>query len=813
MLRNYLAAALRNLLRNKLVSLINIVGLAVGFAAAILIALYLRYQLSFDEFLPGHQQVYRLSLTVKQAGSPPVIWDAADFFMAERLKLDYPEVEMVARMVGPFVSVRHREAEFQEQVTCADADFFRILPFPVLEGDLATALNSPDGLVITRTMARKYFGDEDALGQTLEIDRHIVMRVRAVIEDLPGNTQFNIKMVASTEAAFSGLKFIETLRNQPGAFIPGAATYFRLRQGAGIERIKADAPNFIKRHYLQALGAESTLDIYPLTQVHLAPPGRWPMTPPMNPRTLWTLALVGLLVILIAAINFVNLMTARAAQRAVEVGVRKSAGARRSDLIAQFLGESCLYVFAAALVAMALVELALPAFNTMVSTGDFMYQDATVTFQYWKQPALAAVLVLAAVVVALLAGAYPAFVMSAMRPANALHRGTASIGVARVRQWLVVLQLAILIALLFATAVIHRQTSFAVNEGLRIDRDQVVLLHFSQTPSEAIKEALARIPGVRAVTAAAAAPTNYDIAAANFSHAPGLPPVTLQVSGIDYNFFEFYGLRPLAGRWPSRDRGTDLFVFDSAQHVSVWLSESAVRALGISSPVAAVGESLTPFWPPQNIPPASITIAGVVPDFPVNSIRGEIQPVIYFVQPGFLRIASIRLKGEQIPETLSAIDAVWKKLGEPRAVARWFLDEYYNRMYIDIIHQQRVLGSLCVVAVFLACLGLFGLSIYTAQRRTQEIGIRKVMGASTGDVMRLLLWAFTKPVFWASLIAWPVAAWLMRRWLAGFVYRVDLGWWLLPIASLLALTVALATVSVQSYLVARAKPAGALRYQ
>jgi len=245
----------------------------------------------------------------------------------------------------------------------------------------------------------------------------------------------------------------------------------------------------------------------------------------------------------------------------------------------------------------------------------------------------------------------------------------------------------------------------------------------------------------------------------------------------------------------------------------VWVNESAVRALGFSSPTAAIGEQLKGFYGPEMQPPGTITIAGVVPDFPVDSVRTQIEPAMYIVAPEYANLVSIRLAGTRIPETLAAIDEVWKRLGEPRPVSRLFLDQYYHRMYIDIIQQQRVLSLLCGVAVFLACLGLFGLSIYTAQRRTKEIGIRKVMGASTSDVMRLLLWAFAKPVFWASLIAWPVAAWLMRRWLAGFVYRVDLGWWLLPIASLLALAVALATVSVQSYLVARARPAGALRYQ
>jgi len=815
MLHNYLMAALRNLTRNKLVSIINIAGLAIGFAAAILIGLYIRYQLSYESFLPGHERVYRLSLTINRPGTTPDIQDGADFLMSERLKLDYPEVEMSARIIGQFPSVRRGNTEFQENVFSADADFFRIMPFPTLAGDLATALDSPDGLVITRGIMQKYFGDEDAIGQTLELNRNESLRVLAVIEDLPGNTSFNFKMVASGKAKFSALRSLDSLRDRPNVFVPNVQTYFRLRDHVTPAHIEAEGANFLKRHYRQQLGTSARVDIHPLTRVHLLPPGRWPIPTNVNPRTLRSLGVVGLLVILIAAINFVNLMTARAGQRAIEVGVRKSAGASRGQLIAQFLGEAFIYVFAAVLIAMALVELALPAFNAMLSVEDEMYQPATVTFQYWREPMLAGALLLGAIVTGLLAGAYPAFVMSAMHPANALHQSFAAAGTSRVRQWLVVTQLAILIALLVATAVIHRQTTFATNEALRISADQVVLVFASeQTPSEAFKDALSGIPGVSGVTAATALPTNYDGNAALFSHGPGAEPVELQFSAIDPNFFEFYRLQPLAGRLPSRDRGTDRLVMnDPNLHASMWLNEAAVRVLGMKSPAAAIGQQLKPAWPRNFTPPASITIAGVMPDFPVDSIRGPIQPVAYFVQPDFARIVSVRLRGERVPETLAAIDEVWKRLGEPRPISRIFLDHYYQRMYTDVIQQRSVLGSLCAVAVFLACLGLFGLSIYTAQRRTKEIGIRKVMGAATPDIMRLLLWAFSKPVFWGSLIAWPVAAWAMHRWLEGFTYRIDFSWWLLPLASFLALAIALATVSVHSYLVARARPAASLRYQ
>ncbi|MES1263101.1 MAG: FtsX-like permease family protein, partial [Peristeroidobacter soli] len=422
---------------------------------------------------------------------------------------------------------------------------------------------------------------------------------------------------------------------------------------------------------------------------------------------------------------------------------------------------------------------------------------------------LAAALLGATLVVAVLAGAYPAFVMSAMRPITALHRGSSTPGSAKIRQMLVVIQLAVLIALVFSTAVIHRQFTYANTEALRINRDQVMLLFFADHASDAIKDAVARVPGVQGVTTSNSAPTNYSSMAAVFRRPEGGSPATLAISPVDYNFFEFYRAEIVAGRFPSREHGTDLFVFnDASRHLSVFVNEAAVRALGFRSPMDALEQPLV-LKDPWFTPPASMTIAGVVPDIPVDSVRTAVQPTIYLVIPQAMRIMSIRLSGENIPEAVAGIDAVWAKLGEPAAPSHLFLDLYYRRLYIDVIQQRRVLGSLCGVAVFLSCLGLFGLSIYTAQRRVKEIGIRKVMGASTGAVMRMLLWAFSKPVIWASLVAWPVALWAMNRWLEGFSYRVGIGAWLLPAASLLALVITLATVSAHSYLVARARPARA----
>jgi len=813
-LRNYLLATLRNLARNRVVSVINVVGLAIGIAAALLIALYLRFQYSFESFIPGNERIYRMSIESRSApGFPGAVWDTGDFWMAEHLRNDYPEVEHSARLVDRWFSIGAGELEYHEQVYISDPDFFRMVRVKAIAGDPATALDTPDGVVITRTIAKKYFGEAPALGKRLELDRQFPLRVTAVIEDLPSNTYFNFRIVASGKAPFSNLGLRDQFRRPGVAF--GFHTFFSLRPGANVERIDADMPAFMARHYDADTAKAVIIRIYKLADVHLSPPGRWPMTPPVDPHTLRTLGLVGLLVILLAVINFVNLMTARATQRATEIGVRKSAGAGRGDIMLQFLGEAFLHVIVSMLLAMALVEITLPSFNAMLGTGEDIYPGATVMFEYWRDPHLAGGLLLAVLGLTVLAGAYPAFVMSSFKPAWALRRGSAPGGASHVRQALVIVQFAALIGLAFATLVIHRQTTFAMNEGLRINRDQVVLMHFNDATgaTDGFMDAIAAIPGVRGVTGAAALPTNYNVSALTFSYAGGAP-VLLQFGSTDYNFFGFYGLEPLAGRLPSREFGTDHFTpGDVKREMSVTLNESAVRQLGFKSPQDALGKTLTLFGTVPFPIPTGYTIAGVVPDFPIDSMRGAIQPSMYVVDTTQRRVVSVRLAGQRIPETLAAVDEVWRKLGEPRAVSRWFLEQYYHRMYLDILQQRMVLTTLSAVAVFLAVLGLFGLSIYTAQRRTKEIGIRKVMGAGTGNIMTLLLWAFSKPVLWASLVAWPLAAWAMNRWLEGFAYRVPLGWWWLPLATLAALAVALVTVSAQSYLVARASPAGALRYE
>ncbi len=382
-----------------------------------------------------------------------------------------------------------------------------------------------------------------------------------------------------------------------------------------------------------------------------------------------------------------------------------------------------------------------------------------------------------------------------------------------------------LIGLIFATTVIYRQTRLVLTSALRIDTSQVVIYNLAGEPSgehapgEAFIQAASRLPGVLDITRSQNAPTNSTFMQ-YLVQVPGHSPISAQIVPVDSNFFDFYRVPLLAGRNLSRDQAFDHFeMTPESRAINVIVNETTAKQLGFQDPRSIVGHRIEPaFWKfdanGTPVPkPDPVTVVGVVGDFPNESMRRAIEPTIYFAYQPIFTMLSIRVAGPTLPETMDALRTTWKKYGQPRAQEGWLLDGYYRKLYADVILQQRTLALFAGCAIFLAALGLFGLSIHTVQRRTKEIGVRKVMGASTGQILRLLLWSFSKPVLWGSLLAWPLAAWAMQRWLQGFAYRVDLGWMWLLAATEAALLIALLTVSAHSLAVARTPPTRALRYE
>ena len=815
MFRNYIAAAFGNLARNWLYALITILGLAAGFAAAIAIGLYVRDENSFEHFIRGYQDVYRLETDVVLPGQKPQRSDSSLGDTAANLVLDFKDLRSVARMAPMMQSLGRAEARTTDLVTWADPDFFKVLPYPVLAGDPVAALRAPDGLVLTRKMARKYFGEDAPIGKTLQVSsaRDLQMppgeaalfsaphpmRVMAVLRDIPSETHLqSLEIFGSGRAPWSILAYVD---RHPSRFNLSVDTYMRLAPGASSERIRSSLGGFAARHWSEPQTLHLRLE--PLEGLHFTDGARAADA---------GIAGVGLLVIAIAAINFVTLMTARATRRAVEVGVRKVVGARRLDLVIQFLGESMIYVLAAMVAAVAMVELGLPSINAFL--------QRTIAFDYLHDPAVAVAILVAALAIGLLAGLYPAVVLSGFRPAAALKGGAGQVaGSARVREILVVVQFAILTGLIIVTATIYRQTTFALQNALRLKADQLTMILSSC--DAAFKQELAQLPGVRRAACVSGNALGWGFSK-TFVPDPRRGRLTFDSAPVDVGFFEMHGLKPLAGRFFSRDRGEDVVLDQPGagpdSQPTVVVNESGLRLLGLTAQ-AAVGKTIT--WarwsaaPPNGgFPPSrSSRIVGVVGDFTLGSIRTPIDPTLYFVDPNGTQTIFAELDGRRLPETLPAIDRLWRSTGHPRPIDRQFEGQQMQSLYRDIVVQEIVIAVCAGLAILIACLGLFALAAFTTERRTKEIGVRKAMGASTFDIVRLLLWQFTKPVLWANLIAWPLAFWAMEQWLHGFAYRVDLPPWLFLLAAVAAVLIAWATVATHAWLVARARPATALRYE
>jgi putative ABC transport system permease protein len=830
MLRNYISAALGNIGRNGLYAGITILGLAISFAAAILIGLYVRDELSFDRSIPDHQRIYRFEADVTLPGRAPRAMVFTNGRAADYLKLDFPEIESAVRIATSRGEIKVGDVASTSAVVWADPGFFDVMAYPVLAGDLRTALQAPDGLVLTRQTARRLFGQDAPIGQVLMVNPAMdfirglppgeaqmmtsfhPMRVLAVLKDLPSNTHLNGEIFASGRAPYSSIALDERHTPPQGTNV---LTYLKLKPGVRPETLEPRLLQFAARRYPGPGGGPSIMRyrLLALPDVHFADAGLGPsgiLRPSSDRKVDAGIAGAGVLVVVIAALNFVVLTNARGARRAVEVGVRKASGARRLDLMLQFMGEALIQVSIAMLIAVAIADMALGPLNAFL--------DATLRFDYLGDPALAATLIGAAVLTAGLAGVYPALTLSGFRPVAAL-KGVRPSGPTSVPQALVVGQFAILIGLIVATATIYRQTAFALRESLRMDVSQVIWM--AAPCRTAFQQEAAALPGVKAVACTSRYVFQMSMEQAQVVMPDGSQR-TLAQGPLDAGYFELQGIKPLAGRLFSRSQGEDM-VLDRPDpggdvQPSVILNASGARELGYARPQDAVGKLVV--WPrmssaaggarPQ---PRPSRVVGVVPDFSFASIRQSVPPMIYYVDPAGNALLAMKLDGRAIPETLAALKRLWTQTGHDRPIGYVFEDRMMQGLYRDVMVQGAVIAACSGLAIAIACLGLFALAAFVTERRTKEIGVRKAAGASTADIVRLLLWQFTKPVLWANLIAWPAAFFAMDWWLHGFAYRVDQPPWLFLGGAAAAALIAWATVSAQSWRAARARPATALRYE
>jgi putative ABC transport system permease protein len=824
MFRNCLAAAYRSAFRDWFYALLNVAGLALAFAAAVLIWLFASDELSFNHFLPGYRDAYRVELTIADSGQRPQTWTATPDGLAAELKQEFPEIVGAARTRAQSIGLRRGDVESVENVKWADRDFFAVLPYPLLRGDPATALAVPDSIVLTRRLAVKYFGSVDCLGQLVDVDHVHPMRVTGVAEDVPSNATETFSALLSGTTSWGLLAIGDASPPARGELRLAGATFVRLRSQIDPRALAPRLQDFVPKHYPDPDGPTplfQSLFLHSMADVHLHPFNPDTSEPDDRERALYAIAATGVFILLLAGINFVNLATARAACRAREVGIRKAAGASRGQVIGQFLGEAIGYALVGLVLGLGLAAMWLPSLDAFLGRQ--------IEFDFWRRPELLVAPIAASLLMGAGAGAYPAILLSRSSPARVLKDASAgSAANGRLRQALVVVQFAVTIALLITTLVIHRQIEFATSRALHFDADRMLTIDLTGLPEqntpdglgrreagpvEALRVRLAAIQGVHEMAASFVAPMWSNSLRTDFIR-PGqnsAQAVNAAVQPVDYGYFGAYRIPLLAGRDFSRDFADDREAADDKSRLSgAIINQTALRAFGFADAAQAIGSELQTTDPGY---PRHHRIIAVAPDFPLDSIREPVPPSVFVVDPDLFKVLSLRLGGGGLEEVLRAIDSAWLEVAPGRRISRMFLDERIAGLYKDLAQQRDLFTAFAGFAIAIGCLGLIGLSAYVADRRTKEFGIRKAMGASAFEIARLLILQFLGPVLLANALAWPVAWWFMRRWLETFAYRIDLDPILFLSAGCAAAAIAVFTTGFHAAKLARSSPALALRYE
>ena len=806
MLKNYFKIARRNLLKNKTFSLINIIGLAIGLSCFILISLFVLDELSYDKFNANAKRIYRVNSDLLFNGSDLRLPVASDM-MGSTLKKDYPQVEEYTRIFTSNGSKLIRKENLfinETRVAHVDSTFFRVFSFPSVNGNTETALNEPNTVVITESTAKKYFGNADPLGKTIETNDagKTLYRITAVIRDMPANSHFHFDFLFS----------MKNVNYDWGSYTShNFFTYLLLKEGVNYKEFENKFPDYIDRYVIpqasafmniksraefEKAGNRLSYSLVPLTKIHLHSTDRnFELSPPGNIQYVYIFSAVAIFILVIACINFMNLTTARSANRAKEVGIRKVLGTERKGLIFQFLSESILMVCFSLLFALLVVILVLPQFNTIASKSIHIKD----LFSSWLLPAL----ILLPLIVGILAGLYPAFFLSGFRPVEVL-KGNLSQGSRRagLRSLLVVFQFTTSIILIIGTIIIYGQLHFIQTTNLGFNKDQVLIVdgvYALGNKAEAFKNDILSTQGVKTATISSYLPVPSSRTDHTLSKTPVMDSKTgldLQVWNIDYDYLKTMGMELSKGRNFSRD---------FADSNAIIINETTAKIIGYDEPV---GKNLYNIDPGGRV--TALNIIGVVKNFHYESLRENIGPLCFHLgnSTGF---AAFKITAANIPDVLKKVESAWKSLAPNMPYSYQFMDESFSEMYRSEQRIGNIVMIFSVLAILVACLGLFGLAAFVAEQRTKEIGIRKVLGASVQGIVQLLSKDFVRLVLLSILIAVPIAWYFMHKWLQDFAYRIEISWWIFAMAGTIALFIALVTISFQAVRAALANPVRSLR--
>jgi putative ABC transport system permease protein len=792
MLKNNIKIAVRNLWRQKAFSFINILGLAVGMTACFLIFLYVRFETSYDNFHSKADRIYRV-VTDTKTPTETITQGMTTTPIAINMKKDFPEVEDAVRLARDGFLVRKGAVKFQEkEAVLADSSLFNVFDFQLVSGNKNTALKEPMSIILSQTSAKKYFGSTNPLGQrVLLTGAAINATVTGIMKDIPENSQIKASMFVS----MSSTKQIYGYPTTDGEWTNhNYYTYVLLKPHTDAKTFEKKLPAFMEYHHgrqAKKLQMQDFLSMEPLRDVYLKSKRDGFVAGNIN--NVYTFSIIAVFILLIACINFINLTTARSAERAKEVGIRKVAGAVRFQLAKQFIGESVIICLLAFAFSVTLGLLALPLFNQLAGK--------IISSSIFNNTLQVLALLILSVFIGIVAGLYPSLVLSSYNPVNVLKGrfATSQKGLS-LRKGLVVFQFTISICLIVATIVVYLQLHYMQNLNMGFSKEQEIVIdsNFDKN-KDAFKQSLSSVPQVLSTSFSSSIPGSDCNSAYTEveNHAGEMQKTNLDLYFVDYDFISQYELIVVAGRPFSKS-----FATDSTQ--AMIINESAARLLGYSSAQQAIGRSFNQ-WGRKG------KIIGVLKDFHYKSLQQAIQPLTMRIEPNSIGLISVKVSASNLPATIKAIEIKWNQIIPNRPFEYTFLDDFLDKQYRAEDNFGNLFFNFAMLAIFISCLGLLGLSSYNTILRTKEIGVRKILGGSISSIVNLLSVEFMRLVLIAFAIAVPVAWYGMSKWLLEFPYRTNVSWWVFALAGLTSLLIAFITISFQAIKAAMANPVKSLR--
>lgn len=800
---NYLKITLRNLKQNKGFAFINIIGLGIGMAASILISLWVFDELSYDRFHEKADRIYRLERQIFQNGESRIVPITAPIY-ADKIIKEYPQVENIVRLQKKTCSIINEEnLIFTEKIFFADNSFFDLFSIPLLKGKLESVLKDPQTLILSQAGAEKYFGQEDPLDKIMSIEisgKKMNFMVKGVMEDIPENSHFHFDVLAS----FSSLSANRNSWNDNSLY-----TYLLLKEGVQKEGFEKKLQVLVSTYVNPAFSFfgkqnaefEIRLVLREITKIHFNNDSSWAIEPNRNKSLIYLFSFFSLIILLMASFNYVNLSTAIAGKRSLEVGIRKAVGAEKKQLVFQFISESMILSIMALGISFFFIEITLPYFNIFTS------KSLSLTNLFHKENALFVFLVV--FITGILSGIYPALYLSSIQPIAILKgKGWHSLRKVNLREVLVVLQFSISIALIIGAITANMQLSYFQNKPLGFDRNNVMIIpiknSFIKSHIDVFRNDLIQQKNIKNISTSSSIPTINGFSDNRYSidTYPGEEFVFWFYS-IDENFFHTYGINLIAGSNFSKSKTSII------DHQCI-ISESVLPFLGFDSPQDAIGKHINHYGYNKE---TKEKIIGVVSDYHIYGLDQKIKPMVHYFNKNAGTYMSVKFENERTDVVLIMIENLWKKHFPNNQFSSSFLEKRYDNLYVNEHKSQQLLIAFTLLAIFIACLGLFGLVAYIVQQKTKEIGIRKVHGASNMVIVNLLNGMFIKWVLIANIISWPIAYYLLDDWLANFYYRINLPLWVFVLSGCIGLVVVIITVSYQFFRAARLNPADVLRYE